>query len=72
MFIDNFVPAINESELKEGTMKLVNVASKEILLARIGNEVYGVSHICPCRKCDLAKRKTRRIHNHLSLSRMEI
>ena len=57
MFVDNFIPALDETELKDGTMKLVNVAGKEILLVRINNEVFGVSHICPCRKCDLSKGK---------------
>ena len=57
MFIDNFVPSIDETELKEGTMKMVTVSGKHILLARIGDEVYGISHICPCMKCDLAQGK---------------
>lgn len=55
MFIDNFVPSINEAELKDGTMKLVNVAGKDVLLARIGDQVFGVSNVCPCRRCDLSK-----------------
>jgi nitrite reductase/ring-hydroxylating ferredoxin subunit len=57
MVIDNFVPSIDETELKNGTMKLVNVAGKEILLARIGSEVFGISNVCPCKKCDLSKGK---------------
>ena len=57
MFIDNFMPSIDEADLKDGTMKMVNVSGKDILLARIGNEVYGVSNICPCRGCDLSKGK---------------
>ena len=57
MFIDNFVPSINETDLKDGTMKMVTVSGKHILLARIGDEVYGISHICPCMKCDLAQGK---------------
>ncbi len=57
MLIDNFIPTINETELKDRTMKMVNVAGKDILLARINNEVYGISHICPCMKCDLAQGK---------------
>jgi len=36
MFIDNFVPSIDETELKEGTMKMVTVSGKHILLARTG------------------------------------
>ena len=57
MFIDNFVPSIDETELKEGTMKMVTVSGKHILLARIDNEIYGISHSCPCMKCDLAQGK---------------
>ena len=45
---DNFVPAIDATELEDGSMKLVNVAGKDILLARIGDQVFGVSNICPC------------------------
>jgi hypothetical protein len=40
VFIDNFVPSIDEAELKDGTMKLVNVAGKDVLLARIGDQVF--------------------------------
>jgi len=68
MFINNFVSTIDETELKDGTMKLVNITGKDILLTRIGNEVYGVSKICPCRGCDLSKGKTRRLHSFLSMS----
>ena len=57
MFIDNFVPSIDEINLKDRTMKMVTVSGKHILLARIGDDVYGISHICPCMKCDLAKGK---------------
>ena len=57
MLIDNFIPTINETELKDRTMKMVKVAGKDILLARINNEVYSISHICPCMKCDLSQGK---------------
>ena len=54
---DNFVPAIDATELEDGSMKLVNVAGRDILLARIGDQVFGVSNICPCRGCLLSKGK---------------
>jgi len=54
MFIDNFVPSIDETELKNKTMKMVTVTGKHVLLARIDNEIYGISHICPCMQCDLS------------------
>lgn len=54
---DNFVPALDEAELKDGSMKLVHVAGKDILLTRVGNQVFGVSNICPCKGCLLSKGK---------------
>lgn len=51
---DDFVPAIGEGELKEGSMKLVNVAGRSILLARQNGQVYGVSNRCPHMGCSLA------------------
>lgn len=51
---DVFVPAIGEDELKDGLMKLVNVAGRGILLARHGDQVYGVSNRCPHMGCSLA------------------
>ncbi|MEJ5328060.1 MAG: Rieske (2Fe-2S) protein [Candidatus Bathyarchaeia archaeon] len=50
----DFVPAISEAELKAGSMKLVNVAGRNILLARYGDQVYGVSNRCPHMGCSLA------------------
>jgi 3-phenylpropionate/trans-cinnamate dioxygenase ferredoxin subunit len=54
---DNFVPAIDKAELKDGTMKPVKIAGRAILLARIGAQVFAVSNICPCRGCPLSKGK---------------
>ncbi|MCW4045043.1 MAG: Rieske (2Fe-2S) protein [Candidatus Bathyarchaeota archaeon] len=54
---DDFVEAIGEGELKEGSMKLVNVAGRGILLVRHGAEVYGVSNRCPHMGCSLANGK---------------
>ena len=51
---DTFVPAIGEDELKAGTMKLVTVAGRSILLARYGDQFYGVSNRCPHMGCSLA------------------
>lgn len=51
---DDFVPAISEAELKDGSMKLVNVASRSILLARYADQVCGVSNRCPHMGCSLA------------------
>ena len=54
MTADDFVEAISEGELKDGSMKLVNVAGRGILLARRGDNVYGVSNSCPHMGCSLA------------------
>jgi 3-phenylpropionate/trans-cinnamate dioxygenase ferredoxin subunit len=50
----DFVPAISDAELKDGSMKLVNVAGRGILLARYAGQVYGVSNRCPHMGCSLA------------------
>ncbi len=50
----DFVPVIGESELRGGSMKLVNVAGRSLLLARYGDQVYGVSNRCPHMGCSLA------------------
>jgi len=34
-------------ELKDGAMKMVNVAGQEILLARVGDKYYAVDNRCP-------------------------
>ncbi|MEM3000041.1 MAG: Rieske (2Fe-2S) protein [Candidatus Bathyarchaeia archaeon] len=51
---EDFVPVISEGELKEGSMKLVNVVGRSILLARQRGQVYGVSNRCPHMGCSLA------------------
>jgi nitrite reductase/ring-hydroxylating ferredoxin subunit len=51
---DNFVPAIEENEIKENSMKLVTVAVHKILLAKYGGQVYGVSNRCPHMGCSLS------------------
>jgi len=51
---DSFVPAANENDLKDGSMKLYNVSGRSILLARRGDQVYGVSNRCPHMGCSLS------------------
>jgi len=50
---DNFVASIKESEIKEGQMKAVRVKGRPILLVRQGEQLFGVSNICPHMGCSL-------------------
>lgn len=54
---DSFVFVANGNDLKDGSMKLYNVAGKNILLARFGDQIYGVSNRCPHMGCSLANGK---------------
>jgi len=44
-------------ELKNGTMKAVNVKVRQILLARVGDKYYAVGNRCPHMKGDLSRGK---------------
>jgi 3-phenylpropionate/trans-cinnamate dioxygenase ferredoxin subunit len=44
-------------ELKSGTMKSVNVAGHQILLARVGDKYYAVDNLCPHMKGNLSQGK---------------
>ena len=44
-------------ELKDGTMKAVNVAGRQILLARVGDKCYAADKRCPHMKGDLSQGK---------------
>jgi 3-phenylpropionate/trans-cinnamate dioxygenase ferredoxin subunit len=44
-------------ELKNGTMKAVNIAGRQILLARVGDKYYAVDNLCPHMKGNLAQGK---------------
>ena len=44
-------------ELKDGTMKEVNVAGRQILLARVGDKYYAVDNLCPHMKGNLSQGK---------------
>jgi len=44
-------------ELKSGTMKAVNVAGREILLARVGDKYYAVDNLCSHMKGNLSQGK---------------
>ena len=42
-----FVGALKTDELEDGTMRAVNVAGREILLARVGDKYYASDNRCP-------------------------
>jgi len=42
-----FIEVARVGELTRGTMKAVNTAGRDILLARVGDKYYAVSNRCP-------------------------
>lgn len=42
-----FIEVSKIDELKDGTMKAVNVAGREILVARVGDKYYAADNRCP-------------------------
>jgi len=44
-------------DLKNGMMKSVNVAGRQILLGRVGDKYYAVDNLCPHMKGNLAQGK---------------
>jgi len=55
--MSNFTEVAKIEELKSGTMKAVNVAGREILLAKVGDKYYAVDGRCPHMKGDLSQGK---------------
>ncbi|MFH0830832.1 MAG: Rieske 2Fe-2S domain-containing protein [Parcubacteria group bacterium] len=41
-----FYPAVKDAELKEGTVRGVVLGGVEVLLARVGGDIYAVSNRC--------------------------
>lgn len=52
-----FIELSKIDELKDGTMKAVNVAGHQILLARVGDKYYAVDNLCTHMKGDLSQGK---------------
>jgi nitrite reductase/ring-hydroxylating ferredoxin subunit len=46
-----FVPVINESELQEGTMKLVTVDGIPVLLVKVKGQIFAIDNRCPHMGC---------------------
>jgi nitrite reductase/ring-hydroxylating ferredoxin subunit len=52
-----FTEVFKIDELKNGTMKAVNVAGHQILLARVGDKYYAVDNLCSHMKGNLSQGK---------------
>ena len=52
-----FIKVSEIDEMKNGTMKAVNVAGHQILLARVKDKYYAVDNLCPHKKGNLSQGK---------------
>jgi len=50
----DFIPAIDDAQVPDGSMKAVNLAGRNILLAKVKGQVFGVGNRCPHMGCSLA------------------
>lgn len=48
---EDFFPALDEKELKEGTMKLVSVEGTPILLIKQFGQIFAIDNRCPHQGC---------------------
>jgi 3-phenylpropionate/trans-cinnamate dioxygenase ferredoxin subunit len=55
--MSKFTEVAKTGELKNGTMKAVLAAEREILLARVGDKYYAVDNLCSHMKGNLSKGK---------------
>ena len=55
--MSEFTEVAKIDELKNGTMKAVSAAGREILLARVGDKYYAVDNLCPHMKGNLSQGK---------------
>ncbi len=46
-----FIPALNENELTEGTMKLVSLEGTPVLLVKVHGEIFAIDNRCPHMSC---------------------
>ena len=52
--LDNFFLALEEKELREGTMKLVSVEGAPILLIKQAGQIFAINNRCPHQGCGFA------------------
>jgi 3-phenylpropionate/trans-cinnamate dioxygenase ferredoxin subunit len=55
--VGEFTEVAKTDELKDGTMRAVSAAGREILLARVGDKYYAVDNRCPHMQGDLSQGK---------------
>ena len=48
---ENFFPALEEKELKDGTMKLVSVEGTPILFIKQSGQIFAIDNRCPHQGC---------------------
>ena len=48
---DEFVPVMDESELEEGSMKLVTVEGTPVLLVKTKGQIFAIDNRCPHMGC---------------------
>lgn len=48
---DNFIPVLQEKELKEGTMKLIRVEGYPVLLIKQLGQIFAIDNRCPHMAC---------------------
>jgi len=52
-----FVPVAKSSEIKDGTMKQVNVQGHDLLIAQVGGKYYATDNRCPHMGANLSQGK---------------
>ena len=55
--MSKFTEVSKIDELKNGTMRAVNVAGRQVLLTRVGDKYYAVDNLCPHMKGNLSQGK---------------
>lgn len=51
---EEFVPVLDEAELKEGSMKLVTVEGTPVLLVKVQGKIFALDNRCPHMSCGLS------------------
>ena len=54
---DEFTPVATLDELADGTMKMVKIGEREIMLTKVGDNVYATQHRCPHMRAALSRGK---------------
>jgi len=52
--LENFFPALEEKELKDGTMKLVSVEGAQVLFIKQAGQIFAIDNHCPHQGCGLS------------------